>query len=172
MQGQCLGDKIGNVEKRELKLHRGTVEITPGVLDIQSQYAFSGGHCHSLALAIARAKGLNVVVAGRRPRKGGDLEPMHMLVELEDGRWADVRGVYEAGDSYNTKWDASFLYQVGDAVVVHPDEAGAILAGGEHAWLKEDPMLAAAFIEPVLEKWGLDIDSPEVSTDRSTDIGH
>lgn len=145
-------------ESRPLKLHRGTVTITPGVLDREAEYAFSGGHCHSLACAIARRMNKNIVVLGRNHNhsKHGvqEFEPRHVMVELSAKRWGDVRGAHTVAPSLIT--DLNTYYGAkGEARIMTPDDFEKIVKPYKKEWLPEDPMLAGPFIQPVVERWGL-----------------
>jgi hypothetical protein len=137
----------------------GPISLTPGVLDNDAQYAFSGGHCHSLACAVARRLGLNVVVIGRdnaQTRVGGPFEAMHVLVEIPGSGWGDVRGVHSDTEAFTARFRREVPYRVpASAIIMSPEDLPQVLAASPHAWSAEDPLLAASFVEPVLDRWGL-----------------
>jgi hypothetical protein len=52
------------------------------------------------------------------------------------------------------------------AMVISPDDLAPILKASPYRWMKEDPLLAASFVEPVLATWG--IESPDVQIDQAS----
>jgi hypothetical protein len=102
--------------------------------------------------------GKRVVVAGR---EADPFEPMHVLVEIAPDQWGDVRGVHgpEMLESMHRRVPR-FVPAV--ARIVEPEELGAILDACPHGWLREDPLLAGPFVEPVMTEWGIELDGPAV----------
>lgn len=116
------------------------VEIIPGVIDPDSEYVFTNGQCHALAMALHQATGWPLY---RVKPRGYDCCPTcaHWMVGLPDGRLLDIMGV-SSRDEVRMEW--------GRAVESNRTEWAEVQ---ECCYLTADMEAAESFVSVVIETY-------------------
>ena len=137
--GSTCGAMVSPVEQIILELPRGgEVEVIPGVLDQQAEYAFSAGHCHALALAIHERTGWPLLAMSGRHSLRANLQ--HVVVVMPDGRWFDVQGPQDPEERY-------YFQEMTAEEVAN--------MGKIEYWKNPETHIAREFVQPVFERYGL-----------------
>lgn len=110
--------------------------VEPGALDDRAGLAFTNGHCHSLALALHRQTGGEIVGFTKSQRPFD-----HLLVRADDGRLIDIGGPRTPAEVVA---DGGCLRGVDTATL----ERLPI----EYGWVPPDVDLASAWVPPLLER--------------------
>jgi hypothetical protein len=110
-----------------------TFSLVQGVLDDQAKFAFTRGHCHSLALAVHQQTGWPMMAIVGNEKQA----VTHVVVAMPDGRWLDAFGPCpaEARRGYHAEeFDQEQIQEL-----------------GKHKhWLPTDAETAASFVAPLL----------------------
>jgi hypothetical protein len=110
--------------------------VQPGILDDRAALAFTNGHCHSLALALHRATGGEMVGFTRTQ------EPFeHVLVRSDDGRLIDIGGA---------RTPAEVVAAGGRLRGVNSEALEQLTC--ECGWVPPVPEVASAWVAPLLER--------------------
>jgi hypothetical protein len=110
--------------------------VEPGVLDDRAALAFTNGHCHSLALALQREIG-GQLLAFAKTETPFD----HVLVRASDGQLIDIGG---ARSSAEVVANGGKLFPVSGGTLHRlPDEFG---------WTPPEPDAASPWVGPVLAR--------------------
>jgi hypothetical protein len=138
--------------------------LVPGRLDTRARWLYMNGHCHLLAVALAKRLevGVSVVCLGEREAwveadeeefaRGIRRNWIHALARVGRGRYLDVMGVHGENEVLETwrGWTRSGLHLVD----VSADE----LLVAAYWGAEPDPgdlVLAGALVTPLLERCGI-----------------
>lgn len=110
--------------------------VEPGVIDDRSALAFTWGHCHSLALALARETGREMV-ALRKTQDPFD----HILARADDGRLLDIGG---------PRASREVTYGGGRLSAVSPQTIAALPT--QFGWAAADPDTASQWVPAILDR--------------------
>jgi hypothetical protein len=109
--------------------------VDPGVLDDRASLAFTNGHCHSLALALHRETGGEMLSFAKHETPFD-----HVLVRAVDGRLIDIGGARTTAD---------VVAQGGQLLGV--DEGTLYSLPHVYQWATPEPNAARAWVKPVLD---------------------
>jgi hypothetical protein len=110
--------------------------VHPGILDDRAALVFTNGHCHSLALALHRATG-GEMVAFTRTQKPFE----HVLVRADDGRLIDIGGA---------RTPAEVVAAGGHLRGLNSETLEQLTS--EYGWVSPVPEVASAWVAPLLER--------------------
>jgi hypothetical protein len=111
-----------------------------GVLDDRAALAFTNGHCHSLALALHREAGGEMVGF-----KTTETPFDHILVRSHHGQLIDIGG---------SRAPAEVIASGGDLVEISTGTLERLVT--EYGWVPPDPEIALAWVAPLLERVAAD----------------
>jgi hypothetical protein len=110
--------------------------VEPGVVDDRSALAFTNGHCHSLALALHRCTGGEMVGLTKNE------DPYdHILTRNDDGRLIDIGGARSPDE----------LTALGGRLS-DVDSSTIPELCSEHGWVRAEPELAAGWVDAILAR--------------------